>query len=383
MTAATLWAWDKTNKVFRKVLVDAEGYMSIKAIVEELDDIEDVNVPTPGDDEVLYWDDAAGKWQAKAIWVAAHKDSHDPQDGSDKLDTAAPVKVGEANAIGTSHSFPRADHVHEKHHAKYTDAEAVVAAKTVKLDDLTAPDDTTDLDAAAAKHGLMPKADKVKLDAIAAGADVTADNAPQAHKDSHDGVDGSDKLDTAAPVKVGAANAIGSSHSFSRADHVHEREHAIYTDGAAVAAAEAAGLALASGKNIKLIQALAANTTWTGITAVMTAGAALALPNACYVGSDGKLELADADLATTMPVMCLVTANIAENATGEVLLLGFMRYDTWDWTPGGLIYASVTPGGLSQTAPVAAGDQVQVVGIAISADIIYFNPSFELVEISA
>ena len=152
---------------------------------------------------------------------------------------------------------------------------------------------------------------------------------------------------------------------------------------AAVAAAEAAGLALASGKNIKLIQALAANLTWTGITAIMTAGAALALPNACYVGGDSKLELADADLATTMPVMCLVTANIAENATGEVLLLGFMRYDTWDWTPGGLIYASVDAGGLSQTAPVGAGDQVQVVGIAISADVIYFNPSFELVEISA
>ncbi|GAJ15588.1 unnamed protein product, partial [marine sediment metagenome] len=29
-----------------------------------------------------------------------------------------------------------------------------------------------------------------------------------------------------------------------------------------------------------------------------------------------------------------------------------------------------------------AGDQVQVVGIAITADIILFNPSLELVEIS-
>jgi len=55
---------------------------------------------------------------------------------------------------------------------KYTDAEAVTAAKTVKLDDLTAPDDTTDLDAAAL-HGLMPKADKSKLDGIEASADVT------------------------------------------------------------------------------------------------------------------------------------------------------------------------------------------------------------------
>lgn len=58
-------------------------------------------------------------------------------------------------------------------HAVYTDAQAITAAKTIKLDDFTAPDDTTDLDASAAKHGLMPKADKTKLDAIEAAADVT------------------------------------------------------------------------------------------------------------------------------------------------------------------------------------------------------------------
>lgn len=42
-----------------------------------------------------------------------------------------------------------------------------------KLDDFAAPDDNTDLDASAAKHGLMPKADSVKLAAIEAAADVT------------------------------------------------------------------------------------------------------------------------------------------------------------------------------------------------------------------
>ncbi len=65
------------------------------------------------------------------------------------------------------------------------------------------------------------------------------DLAPKAHKDSHDPIDGSDKLDSAVPVKVGAANAIGSSHSLARADHVHEREHAKYTNAEALAAAKA------------------------------------------------------------------------------------------------------------------------------------------------
>ncbi len=58
-------------------------------------------------------------------------------------------------------------------HDRYTDAEAVAAAKTVKLDDFTTPDDTTDLDATTSLHGLMPKADKTKLDGIEAGADIT------------------------------------------------------------------------------------------------------------------------------------------------------------------------------------------------------------------
>jgi hypothetical protein len=39
------------------------------------------------------------------------------------------------------------------------DAEVVEAAKGVKLDDLTAPDDTTDLDASIIKHGLLRKLD--------------------------------------------------------------------------------------------------------------------------------------------------------------------------------------------------------------------------------
>ncbi len=44
----------------------------------------------------------------------AHKDLHDPEDGSDPLDTAAPEALLEvqAAAVGVSHSFARADHDH-------------------------------------------------------------------------------------------------------------------------------------------------------------------------------------------------------------------------------------------------------------------------------
>jgi hypothetical protein len=45
--------------------------------------------------------------------------------------------------------------------------------QTIKIDDFTAGDDNTDLDASASKHGLMPKTDKVKIDTVETNADVT------------------------------------------------------------------------------------------------------------------------------------------------------------------------------------------------------------------
>jgi hypothetical protein len=48
----------------------------------------------------------------------AHKDSHDPEDGSDALDTAAPAELAgvQAAAAGSSHSLARADHAHQIQH---------------------------------------------------------------------------------------------------------------------------------------------------------------------------------------------------------------------------------------------------------------------------
>lgn len=102
----------------------------------------------------------------------------------------------------------------DAHHARYTDAEAKAQAEAAKLDDHAAPDDNTDLDATASKHGLMPKADKSKLDGIEAGADVTANHDPKAHKTSHHsgGGDAIKLDDLAAPDDNTDLNASTSKH---------------------------------------------------------------------------------------------------------------------------------------------------------------------------
>ena len=124
-----------------------------------------------------------------------------------------------------------------------------------------------------------------------------------------------------------------------------------------------------------------ADHTVSGITADVTVDVnATGIGALLYVASDGNYEEADADAAATMPA----TAIAMETGIGtkEVLTHGYFRDDTWAWTPGQLLYASTTAGAITATAPSGTGDQVQVIGYAVSADVIYFNPSLVLVEVA-
>ena len=76
--------------------------------------------------------------------------------------------------------------------------------------------------------------------------------------------------------------------------------------------------------------------------------------------------------ATNMP--CHALALESGTGTKDVLIRGFIRDDTWDWTPGGAIYVSTTTGALTQTAPSGSGQKIQSVGYAWTADIVFFDP---------
>lgn len=128
------------------------------------------------------------------------------------------------------------------------------------------------------------------------------------------------------------------------------------------------------------------NLSLSGPQATMTAGETLAFGNLCYLKSDGKWWKADADQDTTMPGMAIACATMATDATGVFALPGsYLRDDSWNWTLGavdGLIYAGTDLGGLTQTAPSGSGDQVQIVGYAYTADIMFFNPSPVIAEVA-
>jgi uncharacterized membrane protein len=124
--------------------------------------------------------------------------------------------------------------------------------------------------------------------------------------------------------------------------------------------------------------------TASGITVDMTAAenkdeddqdVNLVFGDVCYVGSDGKLWKATAHIATDTPVRAMALATISKNTKGKVLLTGFVRDDTWDWTVGGLVYLSADTGQLTQTKPTGTGEMIQAVGVATHADRIFFDPN--------
>ncbi len=105
----------------------------------------------------------------------------------------------------------------------------------------------------------------------------------------------------------------------------------------------------------------------------------------CYVATDGHMEFADADLASKMPGLYMAIETISASGSGKWLRTGIVRDNTWNWTIGDEIYISTsgtTGNTLTQTRPSGTGDQVQVVGLALTADKMDFNPNLVVIQVN-
>jgi hypothetical protein len=130
-------------------------------------------------------------------------------------------------------------------------------------------------------------------------------------------------------------------------------------------------------KNIE-IEAVPADDTSTGlVVSAHTLGATIAVGELVYLGSGGKWLIADASAIATcggMLGVCLVAGN--DTDATKVLLQGYYRDDSqFAWTIGDTVYASETAGDFTATPPTTTDALVRVVGFAVSADVLYFNPS--------
>ena len=104
-----------------------------------------------------------------------------------------------------------------------------------------------------------------------------------------------------------------------------------------------------------------------------------------YTNADGNYDMANASASATPEVNHLVIA--LETGTGSdklVMMRGYIRKGSWNWTPGKDLYVSTTNGLLTQTAPSGSSQFVKKVGYAVTADIICFDPTgTPLIELEA
>jgi hypothetical protein len=113
-----------------------------------------------------------------------------------------------------------------------------------------------------------------------------------------------------------------------------------------------------------------------------TLGQAASVGDLLYRKSDAKWYRADADDVLSMPCAAMAMQTKGADTSTNLLMQGFFRNDDWSLTTGALLYAGTTAGSAVMTAPAGTGDQVQIIGFVVSAATVFFNPSYEMVEIS-
>jgi len=128
----------------------------------------------------------------------------------------------------------------------------------------------------------------------------------------------------------------------------------------------------------------ASNNGFSGQQESVTAGATVALGDALYENADGEWYLADADSTATMPALRMAVGAGTDGNAVNTITKGVVRLDTWTWTPGLPIYVSTTgttTNTLTQTAPSGDLDCIQIVGYALTATVMYFDPSPIVTEV--
>lgn len=138
-----------------------------------------------------------------------------------------------------------------------------------------------------------------------------------------------------------------------------------------------ASIQLAANESLILKNSLS-DGQWSGITKTITYGDTTAFGDLLFQDIDGYFYLADADAVSTSGrqlAMC-VSAGTGFR-TGAALFYGNIRANSKfpSMTEGLPMYVSTTAGAITGTQPSGTDDVIRVVGYALTANELFFNPS--------
>ena len=124
--------------------------------------------------------------------------------------------------------------------------------------------------------------------------------------------------------------------------------------------------------------------TGVGIVMKFTALTGLAIGELVHIDANGKIDQAHADNTLHVPAIgiSLEANSSGSDADVKVLLKGVYKdSDQFNFTPGQAVYVDHgTEGNFQQTPSTTDGHFIQRVGIALTVDSIYFDPSFDVIE---
>ena len=125
---------------------------------------------------------------------------------------------------------------------------------------------------------------------------------------------------------------------------------------------------------------------WEGDYIADVAGEEVARGNLLYLKSaDSKWWKADADIeeASTNWLALVLDATIAADASGNLLVYGIFRDDSWALTANGKpLFVSATAGAMTQTAPAGSGQFERKLGSLSSVNNqVFFNPDSTVIEV--
>jgi hypothetical protein len=140
----------------------------------------------------------------------------------------------------------------------------------------------------------------------------------------------------------------------------------------------------ATATTINIVPASGAGTV-TGPTITMTSTETQAVGDAVMIDSNGKCHLGKADTLANAGAVLLTATAVTNSASTTYLRPGgtLKLASSPSWTVGGMVYLSTvgtTGNTLSQTAPSGASNAIQILGTAIAADTLLFEPSLLMVE---
>jgi hypothetical protein len=211
---------------------------------------------------------------------------------------------------------------------------------------------------------------------------IVSKNAGRASGTVGTGAIGADAVDSANI----ADDAIDSEHyTDGSIDNAHIADDAIDSEHYAAASIDGEHLAVGKDGALSLDATPDSDHTANGPqTSTLNAGYSSTIMDLVYLNASGKWLEADADASgTSINLLGIALEAKTDGQAMNVALSGsFVRDDTWNWTIGVPLYISGTLGAITATKPSGSGDIVRTVGYAVTADIIFFNPSSDYVTLA-